>query len=222
MRITWLLLLLVTLMAVQAPGISWGDESVLPANQTNLGVGLGIPYGVVGLNLESGGQTRFSGGLGWGISEVGWNVGVKHYLRPLSEGRGSASFGVYYGTNTYLDRWGGDDELLTGFSVGLGWTSGHFDIGAIVPFGADVPADAEEQGSAVKLYLGYRFGSAGGEPARPASKVVSRQGESAPQTEPAPETEPASQTQPSPRSQPPPARDEPDTWDNTLKRMTEE
>jgi len=142
-----------------------------PTSRTNLGVGFGIPYGVIGLNVESGGQTCFSGGLGWGITELAWNVGVKQYFRPLAEGRGSGSISAYYGTNTYLLNWGRNDELLEGFSVGLGWTSGHFDIGAIVPFGADVPSGTEELGSDVKLYIGYRFGSTAKEPRMSAPQV---------------------------------------------------
>lgn len=127
---------------------------------SNWGLGLGVPYGVLGANFETGDRTRFSGGLGYAVVGLGWNVGVKHYFRPLSEGQGSMSLSAYYGTNTYIQKWG-DDELQNGFSVGLGWTRGHFDIGLLLPFVSDIPEGGEEQGPRVKLYLGYRFGSTG-------------------------------------------------------------
>ena len=158
-----------------APGSAEAPEAM---SGTNLGVGLGIPYGIFGLNLESGGQTRFSGGVGWGVAELGWNVGVKHYFRPLSENRGSASISAYYGTNTIVQRggwWSGDDELQQGFSVGLGWTKGHFDIGAIVPFISDIPSGYKEEGPRVKLYIGYRFGSTAQEPSKPRERGEARE-----------------------------------------------
>ena len=137
-------------------------EAAEGVSEANWGVGLGIPYGVLGVNVESGAQTRLSVGVGAALVGLGWNVGVKHYLSdPPTEDTGSASICLYYGTNAILGEktWGvvDYDEVTEGFTVGLGWTAGHFDIAMLWPLGVDIPEGYEEEGAPVKLSIGYRF-----------------------------------------------------------------
>ena len=132
-------------------------EAAEGVSETSWGAGLGIPYGVLGVNVESGAQTRLSVGVGAALVGLGWNVGVKHYLSdPPTEDTGSASLCLYYGTNAIIVQ-PGPDELLEGFTVGFGWTAGHFDIAMLWPLGVDIPEGAEEEGAPVKLSIGYRF-----------------------------------------------------------------
>lgn len=124
---------------------------------TNWGLGIGIPYGIIGVNLESGAQTRLTAGVGVVPGNLGWNVGLKHYFTASAEGEGRMSASVYWGVNTLIDT-GSDWDTEEGLSVGLGWTSGHFDIGLILPISSTDVAGAEEVGPPIKLYVGYRFG----------------------------------------------------------------
>jgi hypothetical protein len=156
-RIFFVLLVAVLAVTCAASGaLAWDGTS-----SKGWGAGLGIPYGGVGVNYEAGAQTRLSVGLGW-MENLGWNVGVKHYFgQPPAAKKGSASISVYYGTVGILRRinlnsGSESDETLQGFSVAVGWTAGHFDIGLIKPF-FSIPEGAEEVGPSVKLYVGYRF-----------------------------------------------------------------
>jgi hypothetical protein len=149
---------LVVALSAMVLGALGGAALAADESNTHWGVGLGIPYGIVGANVEAGEQTRLSVGAGYAVAGMGWALGVKHYFRPIEEG--SASVCLYYGTTTLISDdlvIGSDDELETGFAAGLGWTKGHFDIGLLVPFGADIPEGAEDSGPAVKVYVGYRF-----------------------------------------------------------------
>ena len=154
----------VCILAVCAvnPALAYEGDEGDPIPGT-FGVGLGLPYGGVGGNFETGQQTRLSVGVGWLPDNIGWNVGIKHYFQPLVVGEGSFSISAYYGVNQiqeriYISPYSSSHEYDTdtGFSVGLGWTGDEIDLGILVPFN-DVPAGYEEYGPPVKIYIGYRF-----------------------------------------------------------------
>ncbi len=94
----------------------------------NVGVGFGIPYGVLGFNLELSLLPYLSvtGGFGTTIfTGVGYNVGLKGYFRkPGPVWRPRAS--VYYGINGMYakDFNHPDNEKYSGVTVGLGQQKG--------------------------------------------------------------------------------------------------
>lgn len=151
-----LLLAVMSVLMLWVAGPALAQMEGDPAPSPNWGVGVGIPYGVIGVNVEAGDQTRLSAGVGFS-TEFSWNIGAKHYFSEPVVGRGSASISVYYGTNALFTGGRLDDQTETGFSAGLGWTSGHFDIGAIYCNIGDIPAGYTQKGGNVKFYIGYRF-----------------------------------------------------------------
>lgn len=162
LRSLFLLGVLACMLVVSAVGTAVADESEVAttASSVNWGIGLGLPYGGGGLNFESGERTRFAAGVGT-LAEygLGWNVGLKHYFKERGTSGGSGSLSLYFGTNSLHEQryetyyYGtlisshSDYETETGLSVGLGWTKGHLDFGALHGLGGD--------GSSV--YVGYRF-----------------------------------------------------------------
>jgi hypothetical protein len=161
-RTVVLLVAVISVVTLGAAGPALAQYEGDPAPTENWGVGAGLPYGGLGVNYETGEQTRLSAGVGW-MYDIGWNVGVKHYFSEPVVGRGAGSISAYYGTNLvrrtivigpgYYSR---DDETETGFSIGLGWTSGHFDIGLLYATN-DAGAGFDERIGGVVLYLGYRL-----------------------------------------------------------------
>ena len=127
------------------------------------GLGLGIPYGLLGGNLEYSlsDYTALSGGVGITPGGVGWSVGARVYAPAIGKVRPRLS--AYHGVVAVLETsyWYGesDYENLTGeaFGVGLEWKmpSGDFLALDILGTNVDIPVDAVEKGSSVKLSIGY-------------------------------------------------------------------
>lgn len=117
-------LVLVMLVLIASPVLAEGGS---------WGVGFGIPYGVMGVNLDYNIISNFDLSLGLGISPLSgfaYNIGGKLYLASEEKSfRPRVSY--YYGTNTTVDETGYYDfvDKYTNYN---GVTAG---IGATVYFG---------------------------------------------------------------------------------------
>ncbi|MCK4579467.1 MAG: hypothetical protein KAU50_11815 [Candidatus Marinimicrobia bacterium] len=147
----------------------------------SLGVGIGIPYGVIGANAEYGVEKNLSltAGVGTtGLAGTGYNLGIKYYLKDIGN-TWRPRISAYYGTNGMIlvTVFGGEDieEAHPGLTVGVGqqwmWgdAKGHgldLDLMYIVTSGMyDRRDEIEEEYNTtmedlgrVKLSIGYRYG----------------------------------------------------------------
>lgn len=129
------------------------------------GVGLGIPYGVLGLNLELNALPvlSVSAGLGTTIfAGVGWNVGARAYFRkpgPVWRPRLSA----FYGTNTAYAVELGDpsNKSYLGLTVGAGqiflWQNHGFDFDLMYIVNSQYDNEHSADYVRIKINIGYRF-----------------------------------------------------------------
>ncbi|MBC8479410.1 MAG: hypothetical protein H8D46_03005 [FCB group bacterium] len=92
------------------------------------GFGLGIPYGVLGANMDySIAQNLYlSAGIGSTVLDgVGYNIGAKYFFRPATE-TFRPRVSAFYGINSILEldysAVGGENETktYTGLSIGVG------------------------------------------------------------------------------------------------------
>jgi hypothetical protein len=138
-----------------------------PVHSTQLeqsyGLGLGLPYGGLGVNYELGVNDYFAPTLGLGYlpDNIGWNAGVRFYY-PGRDARFRGRLTALYGTNVILKKTiagNTDYDTQTGMSGGLGfnWRFGDYWSFAVDLFVVenDVPAGYEEKGSEVKFTLGF-------------------------------------------------------------------
>jgi hypothetical protein len=154
------------------------DVNIFKKN--SFGLGLGIPYGALGVNIDinAGSNLNLSLGIGTTIfAGIGYNVGFKYFFTPI-ERTFRPRVSAYYGINAIvLKEYIGIDkedegESYTGLSIGAGaqWMWGKtksngldFDIIYIATTGYDVDKlkeegfDVEEYGK-VKISIGYRHG----------------------------------------------------------------
>jgi len=141
--------------------------------ENTIGIGLGIPYGVLGVNIDINivPNLNFTGGIGTAIVGLGYNFGAKYFFFGVSNSFRPRVLAVY-GTNTVLQVVGASslDKAYTGLSLGIGgqWMWGEsktngldFDIIFIATTGLDVN-DLKNQGTIVEEYgkvkisIGYR------------------------------------------------------------------
>ena len=138
------------------------DVSAKKENKTRFGIGFGIPYGVIGGNFEIS-LNEFLGlsmGLGMASVDVGWALGLRMYLaekdkmfRPrLSIFRGIVGI-LETPSWVYRSRYQG----IEGNALGVGFACGRIDLDLIIPFGYEVPDGSVEQGSNLKISIGYHF-----------------------------------------------------------------
>ena len=110
--------------------LSFAQEAATVRDNSYLGIGLGlgIPYGVLGANVEVTPIDYFSisGGIGYAPGGVGYSVGARIY--PL--GRSKDFFpriGAYYGIVGAIEYWWTGWDPFDGFAVGAGgvwWKKG--------------------------------------------------------------------------------------------------
>ncbi|CAG1065348.1 hypothetical protein BAC1_00929 [uncultured bacterium] len=141
------------------------SEVPLPAAfepRITFGIGVGVPFGGIGGNVEAMLNRYFSVSLGMGIAagNLGWAGGIKAY--PIgSDQKVSPRLSAYYGTVAVLD-FGDHEEVDEGaaYGVGLSWrnhpkTRVEFDL---LYIDYDPPAGfVMEDGSDINLMLGYRW-----------------------------------------------------------------
>jgi opacity protein-like surface antigen len=144
-----------------------------PFKENTIGAGIGIPYGVIGINadINIAPNLNLTGGIGYAIVGVGYNFGAKYFFSDVSKSFRPRVLAVY-GTNAYLQVIGASsyDKAYTGLSLGVGgqWMWGKsrtngvdFDIIFIATTGLDVNdlknqgIIAEEPGK-IKISIGYR------------------------------------------------------------------
>lgn len=161
--------------------VLWAQESVVDSEllkKNSFGLGLGVPYGVLGINLDinCAPNINLSAGVGTTIfAGVGYNIGLKYYLKSI-ENKFRPRISAYYGINSmvlkeYIGSSKEDEgESYTGFSIGFGaqWMWGmnklnglDFDIIYIATSGIDVDElraegfSVDEPGK-IKISIGYR------------------------------------------------------------------
>jgi len=145
-------------------------------SENTWGVGLGIPYGVLGGNIDINIAPNFNLSAGIGTSIVaglGYNVGLKYFFSSV-ENSFRPRISAYYGVNSaVLKKFPNKEdegEAYTGASIGLGaqwmWgeskTSGlDFDIIYLASTGLDIDKLKDEgfdvdEPSKIKISIGYR------------------------------------------------------------------
>jgi hypothetical protein len=134
------------------------------------GVGFGLPYGVLGINVDGRlvENLHLSLGIGWTILSGGaGNFGLKYFLLPV-ENNFRPRLSLYYGINTIAN-----ENPYMGFSFGVGsqWMWGQtksdgldFDIIFILSSSFDTSGYTSKRfqfikyGSPFKIAVGYRHG----------------------------------------------------------------
>ena len=142
------------------------EDSDFQSPGLTVGAGLGIPYGVVGVNFNYPISQSFDFMAGLGLG-----AGVGFRYRPSIDNE-KLRFTFMYGTNVAIDDLSRDElETFPGFNIGLGVgsRSGGWDLDLIYMFISDEAKDRvtelESQGSAVdgstdnqiKLSFGYHW-----------------------------------------------------------------
>lgn len=167
--LTSIIFLLFSSMVVQAQTPSPTSQSF---KENSIGFGIGIPYGVIGLNGDINVVPNFNltAGIGYALVDIGYSFGVKYFFADVNKWFRPRILAVY-GTNSVLQvtNASGYDKVYTGLSVGLGAqymlsrTSGvDLDIMFIATSGLNV-GDLKKQGisadepAKVKLSVGYRY-----------------------------------------------------------------
>lgn len=163
--ITLIVLSLSTSMAVS-------QES---SKQHSFGIGLGIPYGILGANVDYriASNLCVSAGIGTTvIAGIGYSAGLKFYfVSPENKLRPRIS--AFYGVNSAVEKKGGSDpgkESFSGLSIGAGiqWMWGvsrsnglDFDLFYLATSGLDIDK-IRDQGYSVSdpgnvtFSVGYR------------------------------------------------------------------
>lgn len=111
--------------------------------ETSLGIGVGLPYGALGLRIGNNiaDHLNLFGGLGYQLVGIGYNVGL---LKDFKS-NGSAQFYLLgmYGSNSAIRIEGLEEEnkLYAGFTIGLGVKinsnmkeGNYWDLGLLLPF----------------------------------------------------------------------------------------
>jgi len=157
-------------------------ESIPMKKAGTLGVGIGIPYGVIGANVEYAleNNLNLTGGFGTtGLAGSGYNLGVKYYLKDVGNTR-RPRISAYYGTNAMIavTVFGGEDinESFSGLTLGYGqqWMWGEskkhgldLDLMYLLTTGSfeERKDEIEERYSTtledpgkIKISIGYRYG----------------------------------------------------------------
>lgn len=170
---------IVIMMILLSSSVMWAQgEPALSSEmkKNSYGLGLGVPYGVLGMNLDYNiaPNLNLSGGLGTTLfAGIGYNFGLKYFFAPI-EKTFRTRVSAYYGVNSMiLKQYGYKDdegESYTGLSLGIGgeWRWGEtkskgldFDIIFIATSGIDYDELRDEgfsfeEAGKVKISIGYR------------------------------------------------------------------
>ena len=171
--VSWVGAASLALLLVAVPSTAEADPSqAAQGTETGValkvGLGAGIPYGVIGAGVDVG-ISRFSlvGGFGTtAYGPVGWSVGLRAYLFDRTR-RFQPHLTAVYGTTLIVDVVGGDSYTVNGFGF---YASLDHDIGPIggliLTYGIGLltndvpPAGAPDPQYFVRAMFGgnYRFG----------------------------------------------------------------
>lgn len=164
-----LLTIAMIVMAAQVMAQDSGSEK-----KNSFGVGLGVPYGVLGANVDVNVLPNLNVSAGVGttvIAGIGYNAGFKYFISP-SENKFRPRVSAYYGINGAAELKGGPSngkKTYRGLSIGGGFqwmwgdrTSGlDCDIIYLATSGLDIDK-LKDQGYSVtdpgkiKISIGYR------------------------------------------------------------------
>jgi hypothetical protein len=169
----------IVMMILLSSSVLWAQgEPVLSPEMKlhSFGMGFGIPYGVLGANLDFNvaHNLNLTGGVGTTVlAGIGYNIGLKYFFTSV-ERSFRPRISAYYGVNAIVVKEYGykDDEgeSYTGISLGLGaqWMWGEaksngldFDAIYIATSGYDIDElraegfEVDEPGK-VKVSIGYR------------------------------------------------------------------
>jgi len=122
----WISILLAVTLAVSSMAEAQNPQ---PGQQvlkrSSIGAGLGIPYGVLGSNIDISvsPNVSLSGGIGTTfLAGAGYSFGLKYFLKSANS-RFRPRFSAYYGVNAIIAEGIGvasDATSYTGLSLGLG------------------------------------------------------------------------------------------------------
>lgn len=159
--------------------VLWAEETGLPSykfKRNSIGLGAGIPYGILGLNLDVNIVQNLNLSIGAGGTEkvgFGYSAGFKYFLAPIEE-KLRPRVSAYYGINTvveteYFSSDGSqtEKECSAGFSFGAGIQVMYgkskrngFDFDFIFIITSDYDKDYRETPSdkpnIITISLGYR------------------------------------------------------------------
>ena len=138
-----------------------------------LGVGIGIPYGGIGANIEAGRDIIFTAGIGLvpftdasaNNSQIGWSTWLKYYFKgdilKSVKSRASLLWGtVGVGETVFTNLLTGQSQhlyqLQTGFAPGLGLRGENWDFDISYPF-YNLPSNYSNVWGTVKFSFGFRF-----------------------------------------------------------------
>ncbi len=139
----------------------------------DFGIGIGIPYGGLGANVEAGKDTAFTAGLGVvplpdasnGTMQIGWSTGIKTYFKEIQPGVrlragilwGTVAISSKTTTNALTGTISKDLQLQRGFAPIVGLRGENWDFDVAFPFGYTIPDGASETGGNIKFSFGFRF-----------------------------------------------------------------
>ena len=176
MKRTILTALVVIMLATSLAAENFSEDQV-KIKKTSWGVGFGIPYGILGSNVDYNVASNLDLSMGFGttvLAGIGYNFGFKyHFAQPGVGFR--PRVGAYYGVNAMVVKespWGliDEGESFTGLTLTVGgqWMWGNkksngldFDLALIASTGLDVDKlnmqgyDVSEPGR-IKISVGYR------------------------------------------------------------------
>ncbi len=166
-RAVFLAVLFVVVTASAAAGPLQSAQQTQMNLAMKVGVGLGVPYGVLGAGIDIG-IPNFSlvAGLGTALEGVGWSAGVRLYFFNQTR-KFRPHFTAVYGTTMIVDVIGGNGYTVNGFGF---YGSLDHDIGPpgglILTYGVGLVtneppgAGVEDPRFSVKVMFGanYRLG----------------------------------------------------------------
>ncbi|MFC2083539.1 hypothetical protein ACFLS9_00635 [Bacteroidota bacterium] len=147
------------------------DSSQVVLKKNSFGFGFGIPYGILGGNIDINvvPNLNLSAGIGSTIlAGIGYSFGIKYFFMPIEQ-TFRLRVSAYYGTNAAIEYSGDskDNESFAGLNLGVGFqmmwgetkSNGlDFDIIYIATTGLDAKEEGVEEPVKVKISLGYRHG----------------------------------------------------------------
>lgn len=141
----------------------------------SIGLGLGIPFGILGINGEwhATPNIAVTAGVGSTLSEgLGYSAGMRYYFGAV-DGGSRFRLSALYGTNTIILKKSfleDETEVYSGLNLGFGWlwkSGWEFDVIYMVsPDFSDIEDDLNKKGytvtskgwnAPVKISVGYRF-----------------------------------------------------------------
>lgn len=168
--LSWVGAVSLALLFVAVPSTA-GANPLQPAQQTQMnfalkvGVGLGVPYGVLGAGIDIG-ISNFSlvAGLGTALEGLGWSAGARYYFFNQTR-RFRPHFTAVYGTTMIVDVVGGTGYTVNGFGFYASVDHNLFDPpdGLILTYGVGLITNeppgpgAEDPRFSVKVMFGVNY-----------------------------------------------------------------